>query len=85
MGARFAPGVAQVLTWLIVYEIPKTFPGVTVVTVLGNIRLSSDNLSSLRKAYTEISVGGKGGNRSQLPHLSCHLPHEVSRRAHHEA
>ena len=57
MGARFAPGVAQLVTWLIVYGITASSDGdetVTVVTMLDNVRLASASASALARAYHKV-------------------------------
>lgn len=48
MGARFAPGVAQLVTWLVAWGVTTN---VTTVTVIDNIRICSDSLPDLRRAY----------------------------------
>jgi hypothetical protein len=54
MGARFGPGVAQYVTWLLVFGIADE--RVQVCTCIDNIRLSSDCLERLRDAY-QIVMG----------------------------
>jgi hypothetical protein len=51
MGARFAPGVAQAVTWAIIHPLLK-LPGVAVDTMIDNVRIACDDARTFLQAVS---------------------------------
>jgi hypothetical protein len=70
MGARFAPGVAQSVTWELVSPLMK-MEGVTVITMIDNVRIASSSSGMLIKAVrllqARLSSAGVTVNDMERP------------------
>jgi hypothetical protein len=70
MGACFAPGVAQVVTWAMVAPLMK-IQGITIVTMIDNVRIAATSSTSLLEAVrllqTRLEKAGITVNEMERP------------------